>query len=155
MDGFYGQFEVTMDDKGRISLPSKLRPVPKKDRKDKETFVLTKGLDGCLALYPKNQWELIQKRLDSLSFTSKDFRFFSRQLHSVAVLITLDRQGRMLIPSNLQQNAGLEKEVLVLGSYRWIEIWNPSIYQSYLEKYGQSYEEVAEKLFDFKDGQTG
>jgi len=151
--GFFGQFMVTMDEKGRIALPSKLRSSPKDDNKEPEAFVLTKGLDGCLALYPETQWELIQQRLDSLSFTKKDFRYFSRQLHSVAVHITLDRQGRMLIPSHLQQDAGLERDVLVLGAYRWIEFWNPKLYQQYLEKYGQSYEEVAEKLFDFTDWQ--
>ncbi|UCD18625.1 MAG: division/cell wall cluster transcriptional repressor MraZ [Candidatus Zixiibacteriota bacterium] len=142
-----------MDEKGRIALPSKLRPSSRSDRKAGETFVLTKGLDGCLALYPRGQWETIQKRLDSLSFTRKDFRFFSRQLHSVAVLVTLDRQGRLLIPAHLQQDAELERDVLVIGAYRWIEFWNPERYQSYLDQYGQSYEEVAEKLFDFNDWQ--
>ncbi len=147
MEGFFGRFIALMDSKGRISLPSKLRPESRKEI-DKETFVLTKGLDGCLALYPENEWEKIQQRLDTLSFTRKDFRYFSRMLHSAAVAVTLDRQGRLLIPTHLQQDAGLAKEVLVIGAYRWIELWEPERYQGYLEEYGQSYEEVAEKLFD-------
>jgi MraZ protein len=74
-------------------------------------------------------------------------------LHSVAVNINLDRQGRLLIPSHLQQDAGIAKEVLVIGVYRWIEFWNPEAYRQYLSQYGQSYEEVSEKLFDLNRGQ--
>jgi MraZ protein len=148
VDGFYGQYEVLMDDKGRISLPARLRPSVRDGVQKADNFVLTRGLDGCLALYPSKQWEQIQQRLSSLNFTRKDFRYFSRLLHSAAVLITLDRQGRLLIPSQLQKEASLDKTILVVGNYRWIEFWNPQIYRQYLEQYGQSYEEVAEKLFD-------
>ena len=153
MDGFYGQFSVLMDKKGRISLPSRLRPSSMKETKLADEFILTKGLDGCLALYPENEWQLIQQRLGSLNFTSRDYRYFSRLLHSVAVNINLDRQGRLLIPSHLQKDAGLTKEILVIGVYRWIELWNPDSYRDYLSRYGQSYEEVAEKLFDLNRGQ--
>jgi MraZ protein len=155
LDGFYGQFTVLMDKKGRISLPSRLRPSSMKGTEFSDEFMLTKGLDGCLALYPENEWQLIQQRLSSLNFTSRDYRFFSRQLHSVAVNVSLDRQGRLLIPSHLQQEGGLAKEILVIGVYRWIELWHPESYRDYLSRYGQSYEEVAEKLFDFNRGQEG
>ncbi len=152
MEGFYGQFTVLMDTKGRISLPSKLRPSEKQAKQDNE-FILTKGLDGCLALYPTSEWQQIQQRLGELNFTQKDFRYFSRLLHSVAVNINLDRQGRLLIPSHLQQDAGINKEILAIGVYRWIEFWNPESYRQYLSQYGQSYEDVAEKLFDLNRGQ--
>ncbi len=152
MEGFYGQFTVLMDEKGRISLPSKLRPSEKQAKQDNE-FILTKGLDGCLALYPTSEWQQIQQRLGELNFTQKDFRYFSRLLHSVAVNINLDRQGRLLIPSHLQQDAGINKEILAIGVYRWIEFWNPESYRQYLSQYGQSYEDVAEKLFDLNRGQ--
>ncbi len=152
MEGFYGQFTVLMDTKGRISLPSKLRPTEKQAKEDNE-FILTKGLDGCLALYPTSEWQQIQQRLGELNFTQKDFRYFSRLLHSVAVNINLDRQGRLLIPSHLQQDAGINKEILAIGVYRWIEFWNPESYRQYLSQYGQSYEDVAEKLFDLNRGQ--
>ena len=152
MEGFYGQFTVLMDKKGRISLPSKLRPSQEKSKQNNE-FILTKGLDGCLALYPGSEWQQIQQRLSGLNFTQKDFRYFSRLLHSVAVNINLDRQGRLLIPSHLQQDAGITKEILAIGVYRWIEFWDPDKYRQYLSQYGQSYEEVAEKLFDLNRGQ--
>ena len=79
MEGFYGQFTVLMDAKGRISLPSKLRPSDKKSRQDHE-FILTKGLDGCLALYPGSEWQQIQQRLGALNFTQKDFRSCGKKL---------------------------------------------------------------------------
>jgi MraZ protein len=151
--GFYGQYTVLMDDKGRIALPSKLRPAPtaQADPAGVDTadgFMLTKGLDGCLTLYPQKQWEIIQKRLDTLDFTRRDFRYFGRRLYSVAIPINLDRQGRMLIPTHLQKEAGLSREILIIGANRWVELWDPGRYQEYLDGYGQSYEEVAEKLFD-------
>jgi len=152
--GYFGQYNILMDEKGRIALPSKLHP-DSKDKKTSETFMLTKGLDGCLALYPEKQWELIQNRLDTLDFTSRNFRFFSRLLYSVAVPIKLDRQRRMLIPVHLQKEAGLEREVLIIGANRWLELWKPETYQEYLKQYGQSYEEVAERLFDIDRRQEG
>ena len=148
MEGFYGQYTIVMDEKGRIALPAKLRVTFRSEKKTWDSFMLTKGLDGCLALYPSKQWELILSRLNTLDFTRKDFRYFSRRLYSAAVPITLDRQGRMLIPPKLQEEAGLEREILVIGANNWIELWNPEHYGKYLSQYGQSYEEVAEKLFD-------
>lgn len=147
MTDFYGQYTVLMDDKGRIALPTRLRPATRSE-KTSATFMLTRGLDGCLALYPWEEWELIQKRLNTLDFTRKDFRFFSRQLYTVAVPINLDRQGRMLVPPHLQKEAGLEREVLVLGNNNWIELWNPENYRRYLDGYDRTYEDVAETLFD-------
>ena len=147
MEGYFGQYTVLMDQKGRIGLPSKLRP-SSGDTKITESFMLTKGLDGCLALYPEKQWQLIQERLNTLDFTRKDYRYFSRLLYSVAVPVNLDRQGRMIIPGHLQKVAGLDREVLIIGANRWIELWHPPQYREYLEQYGQSYEEVAEQLFD-------
>jgi MraZ protein len=145
---FYGRYTVLMDEKGRISLPAKLRPLLQQPKESSDGFMLTKGLDGCLALYPQEQWGRIQERLNTLDFTRKDFRYFSRQLYSGAVPISLDRQGRMPIPSDLQKEAGLKREVLVMGINGWIELWNPEKYEQYLTQYGQSYEEVAEQLFD-------
>ncbi len=153
MDGFYGQYNVVMDEKGRIILPARLRPSFQEGAQEPDNFILTKGLDGCLALYPRKQWEQIQQRLGSLNFTRKDFRYFSRLLHSAAVTIILDRQGRLLIPAHLKEEASLDKDILVIGNYRWIEFWNPQIYRQYITQYGQSYEEVAERLFDIDSWQ--
>ncbi len=149
MFGFYGLYHTTMDDKGRFALPAKLRSVVGKDKKPllEADLVLTKGLEGCLTLYPPEEWADIQDRLSSLTFTRKDFRFFGRRFYSSAGLVSPDRNGRILIPSHLVKEAALTKDLMVIGVNRWIEIWNPERYQYYLEQFSGSYEDVAERLF--------
>lgn len=149
MSGFYGQYQTTMDDKGRFALPAKLRNVLGADRKSilEGDLVIVKGLEGCLSIYPQGEWTEIQNRLSSLNFTKRDFRYFGRRFYSSASVVTPDRNGRILIPSHLVKEASLQRELLVIGVNRWIEIWDPVRYQYYLEQYSGSYEEVAERLF--------
>lgn len=153
MGGFYGQYLTTMDVKGRFALPAKLRNTIGTGKKPllEGELVLTKGLEGCLSLYPKAEWTNIQNRLSSLNFTKKDFRFFSRRFYSSASVVSPDRNGRILIPSHLIKEADFKKEILVIGVNRWIEIWNPERYNYYLEQFAGSYEEVAERLFSGDD----
>ena len=155
MGGFYGQYQTTMDDKGRFALPAKLRSVVDDSKKVmlEGDLILTKGLEGCLSLYPQKEWDNIQSRLSSLNFTKKDFRFFSRRFYSAAAVVSPDKNGRILIPSHLVAEASLKKELLVIGVNDWIEIWDPIRYQYYLEQFSGSYEEVAERLF-LGDGQS-
>lgn len=149
MSGFLGQFQSSIDDKGRIALPAKLRSV--KGAKSKSLLdgelVLTKGLEGCLSLYPQGKWTDIQDRLSTLNFTKKDFRFFGRRFYSSAAVVTPDKAGRILVPQHLIAEASLKKELLIIGVNDYIEFWNPDRYQYYLEQYSASYEEVAERLF--------
>ena len=154
LGGFYGQYQTTMDSKGRFALPSKLRNVPDGDGKSllEGELILTKGLEGCLSLYPENEWGAIQSRLSSLNFTKKDFRYFSRRFYSSAATVTPDKNGRILIPAHLITEASLGKELLVIGVSDWVEIWDSQRYQDYIEQFGGSYEEVAERLFS-GDGQ--
>jgi MraZ protein len=154
MTGFYGQYHTTLDEKGRFALPAKLRGVmgPSEEPLLGREAVLTKGLEGCLSLYPDSEWERVQNRFSSLNFTQKDFRFFSRRFYSAAGVVTPDKNGRILIPSHLIAEAGLKKELLVIGVNSWVEIWNPDRYHYYLEQFSGSYEEVSERLFS-GDGQ--
>lgn len=149
MSGFVGQYQTTMDNKGRFALPAKLRAVVGPDKKSllEGELTITKGLEGCLSLYPKGEWQKIQGRLSSLNFTKKDFRFFSRRFYSSAGIVSPDKNGRILIPAHLIQEGKLNKDLLVIGVNDWIEIWDPIRYQFYLEQYSGSYEDVAERLF--------
>jgi MraZ protein len=153
MTGFVGQYNTTMDEKGRFALPARLRN--QKDVSDETplggNLILTKGLEGCLSLYPEGEWAEVQKRLSGLSFTQKDYRFFSRRFYSSASAVTPDRSGRILIPSHLIKEAALDKDLLVIGVDRWVEVWNPERYRYYLEQFAGSYEEVAERLFTAND----
>jgi len=156
LTGFYGEYHTTLDDKGRFALPAKLRAVTEAKKKPilDGDLILTKGLEGCLSLYPSHEWEEIQERLSSLNFTQKDFRFFSRRFYSAAGIVSPDKNGRVLIPSHLIDEAALKRELLVIGVNRWIEIWNPERYAYYLEQYAGSYEDVAERLFARNDQQS-
>ena len=138
-----------MDDKGRFALPARLRHVKGDSGKSllSGELVITKGLEGCLSLYPESEWAEIQNRLSTLNFTQRDYRYFSRRFYSSAGAVSADRAGRILIPAHLVKEAALGRELLVIGVNRWVEIWNPDRYQYYLEQYSGSYEEVAERLF--------
>ena len=149
VSGFYGRYETTMDDKGRFALPAKLRSVTDSAKNPllDGNVILTKGLDGCLALYPEPEWQDIQSRLAGLSFNKKDFRYFSRRFYPSANLIVPDKNGRILIPSHLVSDAGLKRDLLVIGVNRWVEVWNPERYDYFLEQFKGNFEEVAERLF--------
>jgi MraZ protein len=153
LTGFYGQYQTTLDEKGRFALPAKLRAVKGPDNEPllDGNVILTKGLEGCLSLYPELEWAEIQNRLASLSFTQKDYRFFSRRFYSAASTLMPDKNGRILIPSHLIQEAALKKDLVVIGVNRSVEIWSPERLQYYLEQYTRSYEEVAERLFSGDD----
>lgn len=153
MTGFYGQFQTALDSKGRFAVPARFRLVTGVAKKAllSGDLILTKGLEGCLSLYPEAEWNDIQSRLSKLNFTQKDFRFFSRRFYSAAGTVSLDKSGRILIPAHLLKEAGLKKDLLVIGVNRWIEIWNPERFSYYLEQFSGSYEEVAERLFSGND----
>lgn len=144
VNGFFGQFNVNLDPKGRISLPARIRP-----RADDDIFaplVLTRGFESCLALYPEEEWSSLHGHLDELPSTNRDFRLFSRIMYSAAVIVTPDSQGRFLIPSYLLEFAHLKRQALVLGANRWIEIWNPEKFNHSLDQPGGSFEDVAERI---------
>ena len=152
--GFYGQYRTTLDDNGRFALPAKLRAVKGPGKKPQlgGELVLAKGMEGCLSLYPPSEWKDVQNRMSSLTFTQKDFRLFSRWFYSSAATMSLDKSGRIMIPSHLIEEAGLKKDLMVIGVNRWIEIWNPERYEYYLKQFAGSFEEVAERLFTGDDG---
>lgn len=115
---FMGEYNHTIDPKGRLIIPSKFR------EQLGEEFVLTKGLDGCLSIYPMDEWEILEKQLRSLPLTNKNARIFSRFFVAGAASCELDKQGRILIPATLREFAGLEKDVVLTGNINRIEIWS-------------------------------
>ena len=151
MLGFCGSFACTLDEKGRLSIPARIRPGDPDSSRRKgipagEELVLTEGLDGCLILYTVKGWEDYKALVGSLSTNLRRTRYFKRRLYQNTSLVRIDNSGRILVPENLRSLAGLDKEVLVIGVEQTIEIWNPEKYSAYLENYGQSYEDVAEEL---------
>ena len=113
-----GEFNHSIDAKGRLIIPSKFR------ENLGENFVITKGLDGCLFLYPDNEWKTFEEKLRTLPLTNKDARIFTRFFLGSAVDGGLDKQGRVLISSALHNFAHLEKEVVLVGVLDRVEIWD-------------------------------
>ncbi len=119
---FIGEYSYSLDSKGRINMPAKFRQVLSKDNKN--TFVITRGMDTCVWVYPLNQWLEIEKSLRSLSSLSKIHRTFVRNTARYATPSTYDKQGRITIPPSLVDYAGLDKDVLIIGMVNKMEIWD-------------------------------
>ena len=143
MATFKGFYRYNVDHKGRINIPAKLRKTGTSTLH--ESFVVTRGLEGCLFLYPTEEWEKVEEKLRALPFTQSHNRYFSRLLLSNASDVWVDKQGRIAIPQPLIEFSKIKKEVLILGVLERIEIWDPEVYQKYLDGFEQSYEEVAER----------
>ena len=115
---FMGEYSHTIDTKGRLIIPSKFR------EELGDEFVLTKGLDGCLSIYPMEQWKIFEKKLEALPLTNKNARKFSRFFVAGATACELDKQGRILVPQTLREFAGLEKDVILAGNLSRVEVWS-------------------------------
>jgi len=140
---FMGEFQHSIDVKGRLIIPSKFR------EELGETFVITRGLDQCIFVYPLKEWQQIEQKLKALPFTKKDARAFTRFFFSGASDCVLDKQGRVSITQTLRDYAKLEKDCTVIGVSNRIEIWNQAIWKSYYEQSEMSFSEISENLLDF------
>ena len=115
---FMGEHNHTIDAKGRLIIPAKFREALG------EEFILTRGLDGCLSIYPMDEWKSFEEKLKALPLTDKNARAFLRFFVAGATSCELDRQGRILVPGTLREFAGLEKEVVLTGNLTRIEVWS-------------------------------
>ena len=137
---FTGEFQYNMDEKGRVAIPAKMR------EKLGETFMVTKGFEGCLFVYPMEAWEALDQKLRSLPFTQREARQFNRFFYASSLEATADKQGRIVIPANLREHAGLTKEVSIIGVGERIEIWDTQRLDAALDETAESYEDLAERL---------
>ncbi len=137
-----GEFHHNIDEKGRLILPSKFR-----DDLGEE-FVVTRGLEECLFVYPKTEWAKITSRLNNLPFTKKDARSFMRFFLSGATATVFDKQGRINITSPLISYAGLEKECVIIGVGDRLEIWSLEKWNNFYNSNKDELSNIAENLFD-------
>ena len=137
---FIGEYEHSLDAKGRVIMPVKLRD------DIGEKFIITKGLDGCLFAYSQNEWTNFEEKLKSLPLTNKNARDFVRFFLSGAVECEIDKQGRFLIPANLREYATLEKDAVIIGVGTRIEIWNKADWKKYSSDENISADEIAENM---------
>jgi MraZ protein len=145
MTSFKGTYTSTIDTKRRVKLPKKLREAvpPSSD----DHFVIGPGYDGCVFLYPADEWTRQEDKLRNLKVDLGEHRFLERVFVPESEDVRIDRAGRLTIPERLLDLAQIKKEVLILGILSRIELWSPEVYRKYRDQYKQTYEEAAEKIF--------
>ena len=145
---FIGEYAYSLDSKGRVNIPAKFRQALSEDNEN--TFVIARGMDPCIWVYPLSQWKEIETNLRSLSSLSKIHRTFVRNTARYASPSTYDKQGRITLTPSLTEYAGLEKDVLIIGMINKIEIWNPNtlkmVDQQNLEIEPDAYDDLADKI---------
>lgn len=137
---FMGEYSHSIDAKGRLSVPSKFRDVLG------DSFVVTKGLDGCLFVFDEEEWKSFEEKLRALPITHRDTRKFTRFFLAGANTVEVDKQGRILLPSVLREFAGLEKDVVLLGVGSRIEIWSKQAWEG--EATFEDVDDIAEHMAD-------
>lgn len=140
---FMGEYRHTLDAKGRLIIPSRFR------EELKESFVVTRGLDGCLTIYTQEQWQRVFEQLRRLPNTKRETRLYIHMLTSKAIECSPDSQGRILLPSTLLEEAKIEKECVIVGVADHVEIWAKERWEDYYSEASESFEEIAEALTDF------
>lgn len=141
---FMGEYHHTIDDKGRLTIPSKIR------YELGEEFIITRGLDGCLFIYTKETWNNIIKKYETLP-NVKNARNFMRFFLSGAEANEFDKQGRVNIPSPLIKYAGINKDCVIIGVGNRVEVWSAEKWDSFITENEDSFSEIADSLFSETD----
>jgi MraZ protein len=139
---FIGEYNHNLDDKGRLAIPAKFRAILKKGA------VVTKGLDDCLFLYSKEQFEKIAAKFAALPLSQAKARAFSRHMLAGAMDVEFDNQGRVTLPEYLRQFANVKKNVIIAGLYNHLEIWDAAAWNMYKQAAEKNSNAIAEELGD-------
>ena len=138
---FMGEYNYSIDEKGRLTIPVKLREQLGHD------FIITRGLDNCLFIYPKNEWDKVIEKYRELPNT-KDARNFMRFFLSGATINELDKQGRINIANSLIKYAGLQKDCVIIGVNERLEVWDKDRWNNFIEANEDIISDIADKLFE-------
>ncbi len=139
---FIGEYHHNIDEKNRLIIPSKFR------EELLDEVIITRGLENCLFVYPKNNWDHITNKLSTLPFTKKDARSFNRFFLSGATSATFDKQGRINISSVLCDYADLKKECVIIGVGDRLEIWSLDKWNEFFTTNEENMSDIAENLFE-------
>lgn len=153
MTNFIGEFDCKLDAKGRLMLPSGLRK--QLNPAAQERFVLNRGFEKCLVLYPKNEWEGISSEVNKLNQYVKKNREFIRYFYRGASELELDNTGRLLLPKRLLDYAGAEKEVVLFAYSNRIEVWDKKTYEGLLTDEPDDFADLAEEVMGKNQNNTG
>lgn len=145
MIGFLGEYEATLDAKGRFLLPAGFKKQLPEDGAGQ--FVINRGFEKCLTLYPRKSWEPIFAELSKLNDFDPKIREFRRKFLNGATDLELDSAGRLLVPPNLKSHAELEKDIVLVAAINKIEIWDKSKYQQLFESFSpESFSQLAQEV---------
>ena len=150
MSFFKGRELYSVDSKGRVNIPAKMRKNISPEAND--TFVITRGPDEdpCIYAYPLDEWRTFEERLKQLNQFNEQERFFLRTLLYWADEVTLDKQFRISLPKSLLDFSKIEKNAMILGSMDHIEIWDPEVFEKYLGRKQESYASIAESVMGLR-----
>lgn len=137
---FFGTYFHTLDNKGRIVIPSKLRA-----EAGRLVYIL-KGFDGALSIYKESEFDVLVKEIESLPFNKKNSRDYLRIQLASACQLEVDQQGRVQLPAHLLAKYGISKEVIIIGVGDHMEVWDKTTYEQYEKKVEQDFEKIAENL---------
>lgn len=143
---FYGEYEHSIDRKGRLILPARFREVAKEGGVEK--FFLTRGLDRCIFMFAEEEWRAQEQKFKNLSFTKQEARKFNRIFFSGTAEVVPDRQGRFIMPPYLKDFASIKKDTIIIGVSNRIEIWDIDLWRESYSNSRNSYEDIAEKMID-------
>ena len=137
---FLGRHAHNLDEKGRLAIPARFRDLLA------DGLVLTRGIDQCIAAYPRAAWERLAEQVNALSMADRDARQFRRMVFAEAADVMLDRQGRIMVPPELRRYAGIDRETVIVGVHTAIEIWSPARWEEISGQVEDGGEEIAARL---------
>jgi len=144
VNDFSGEFRFSLDSKKRISIPSAMRKMLAVEAGG--ILVFTRGFEGCVYVYPNDEWKRLTKKLNSLDSFNVKVRDFIRLFVGPAYKTAMDTQGRVLLPDTILEMAKIEKDILLLGSLNKWELWNPDLYMKYMQENNPSMENLAQDI---------
>jgi len=145
MNGFLGEYEATLDAKGRFLLPAGFKKQLSEEAGNQ--FVINRGFEKCLTLYPMKSWEPIFSEIGKLNDFDPKVREFRRYFLNGATVLELDSAGRLLVPPNLKEHAGLEKDIVLVAAMNKIEIWDKDKYQKFFESFSpEAFSQLAQQV---------
>ena len=152
MAGLVGEYECKLDAKGRFLFPSGLRK--KLSPEANEVFMMNKGFENCLTLYPQNEWDRVSARLSKLNLFKPKNRMFYRLFHQGAKQLGLDNAGRILVPADLMKRIGLSREIMLTAYNDRVEIWSKEEYLSIMGENMADFADLADEVMGEIDSET-
>jgi MraZ protein len=147
MVGFLGEYEATLDSKSRFLLPVGFKK--QLPEEDPTQFVINRGFEKCLSLYPMKSWEPIFARISQLNDFDPEVRQFRRYFLNGATMVELDSAGRLLVPPNLKEHAGLDRDIVLTAGVDKIEIWDKTKYQQFFESFSpETFSSLAKQVMN-------